>query len=105
MRFIWVFPLCEMQEGEPVCRRSLRVTTSRILPIPLCGGLLCAMPKKKPDPKKKVFLQLRVEPEIKDSFFAACKRKHINASDMIRAWIEDWTKKNSENPENGGGQE
>lgn len=39
-----------------------------------------------------VFMQIRVEKETRDKFQKLCKSKAINASELIRQWIDKYVK-------------
>lgn len=45
---------------------------------------------------KTKWLQVRVSEDLKNEFNEICSKKHINASDMVRGWIEDFVKNNKE---------
>lgn len=45
---------------------------------------------------ESVFLQIRVEKDDRDKFRDLCKKKAVNPSELIRQWIDNYIKQNTD---------
>ena len=44
---------------------------------------------------KEVGMRIRVEPELREEFTEACKRKHVPAAQVLREYMRDFVKAQS----------
>ena len=44
--------------------------------------------------EKEIRLNIRISEKLREDFRAACERKCINGSEVIRRFIKEWTAKN-----------
>lgn len=47
--------------------------------------------------EKRICINIRIDKETKDQFMSICKSKAINSSELIRQWIKQFIKDNTNN--------
>ena len=52
------------------------------------------MMTSKKEKEKEIRLNIRISEELREEFRAACTKRCVNGSELVRRFIEEWTAKN-----------